>query len=130
MTSRMMGFESLKGFYSQNPDFKPICEELTQGRRVDRFQLVDGFLFKDGSVCVPMSSWREFFIKEAHSDGMMGHFGVAKTLDILGEQFYWPKIQHDVKNLYVQCLKCKQDKSKTRPQGEPLDSRTNLLKEG
>ncbi|XP_059289340.1 uncharacterized protein LOC132042847 [Lycium ferocissimum] len=117
MTSRMMGFESLKGFYSQDPDFKAICEELTQGRRVDRFQLVEGFLFEDGRVCVPMSSWRELFIKEAHSGGMMGHFGVAKTLDILGEQFYWPKMRHDVEKLCGQCLKCKQAKSKTRPQG-------------
>ncbi|XP_060182306.1 uncharacterized protein LOC132611970 [Lycium barbarum] len=66
MTSRMMGFESLKGFYSQDPDFKELCEELTQRKRVDRYQLVEGFLFKDGRVCVPMSSWRELFDKEAH----------------------------------------------------------------
>ncbi|XP_060184361.1 uncharacterized protein LOC132614030 [Lycium barbarum] len=92
----MTGFESLKGLYSQDPDFKTICEELTQGRRVDRFQLIDGFLFKDGRVCVPMSSWRELFIKEAHSGGMMGHFEVGKTHDILGEQFYWPKMRHDI----------------------------------
>ncbi|XP_060216386.1 uncharacterized protein LOC132643883 isoform X1 [Lycium barbarum] len=56
MASRMMGFESLKGFYAQDPDFKDICEELTQGKRVDPFQLVDGFLFKDCRVFVPMSS--------------------------------------------------------------------------
>ncbi|XP_060183016.1 uncharacterized protein LOC132612967 [Lycium barbarum] len=116
MTSMMMGFESLKRFYSQDLDFKEICEELTQGKRVDRFQFVDGFLFKDGKVCVPMSSWRELFVKEAHSGGMMGHFVVAKALDILHEQFYWPKMRHDVKKLCGQCMECKQAKSKTRPQ--------------
>ncbi|XP_059291051.1 uncharacterized protein LOC132044573 [Lycium ferocissimum] len=56
MTSRMVGFESLKEFYSHDLDFIEICEDLTQGKRVHRFQLVDGFLFKDGKMCVPMSS--------------------------------------------------------------------------
>ena len=118
LASKMMGFESLKGFYAMDSDFKETFESLHQGKRVDRFQLIDGFLFKDGRVCVPMSSWRELFVKEAHSGGLMGHFGVPKTLDILLEQFYWPKMKHDVERICGQCLDCKQAKSTTRPQGK------------
>ncbi|XP_049405104.1 uncharacterized protein LOC125868519 [Solanum stenotomum] len=129
LVSRMMGFESLKGFYSMDSDFKDTFDNLCQGKRVDRYQLVDGFLFKDGRACVPMSSWRELFVKEAHSGGLMGHFGVPKTLDILKEQFFWPKMKHDVERICGQCLKCKQAKPTTRPQGDPLDSRTNHFQE-
>ncbi|XP_060192372.1 uncharacterized protein LOC132621914 [Lycium barbarum] len=96
--------------------YKKCKENVVADALSRRFQLVDGFLFKDGRVCVPMSSWRKLFIKEAHSGGMMGHFGVTKTLDILGEQFYWPKMRHDIERLCGQCLECKQAKSKTWPQ--------------
>jgi len=26
----------------------------------------------------------------------MGHFGIVKTLDVLHEHFYWPKMKKDV----------------------------------
>ena len=42
---------------------------------------------------------RELLVKEAHSGGLMGHFGVAKTLDVLIEHFFWPNMRKDVENL-------------------------------
>ncbi|WMV37544.1 hypothetical protein MTR67_030929 [Solanum verrucosum] len=53
-----------------------------------------------------------------YSGGLIGHFGVPKTLDILKEQFFWPKMKHDVEMICGQCLECKQAKSTTRPQGK------------
>jgi len=29
----------------------------------------------------------------------MGYFGVAKTLDVLHEHFYWPKMKRDVQRI-------------------------------
>lgn len=49
LASRMMGFESLEGFFSMDPNFKKVFESLNQRKRVDRFQLFDGFLFKDNA---------------------------------------------------------------------------------
>ena len=46
--------------------------------------------------CVPVSSLRELLVREAHRGGLMGHFWVTKTLDVLHEHFYWPKIKRDV----------------------------------
>ena len=45
---------------------------------------------------VPASSLRELLVREAHGGGLMGHFGVVKTLDILYEHFYLPKMKRDV----------------------------------
>ncbi|XP_060196232.1 uncharacterized protein LOC132625623, partial [Lycium barbarum] len=55
--------------------------------------------------------------REAHCGGLMGHFGVPKTLDILAEHFFWPGMRKDVEKVCSQCLECKQAKSKVLPHG-------------
>ena len=37
---------------------------------------------------MPICSLRELFVGEAHGGGLMGHFGVAKTLEILHDHFF------------------------------------------
>jgi len=53
-----------------------------------KFYLIDGFLFKKNKLCVPVSSLHELLFFEAYGGGLMGHFGVPKTLDVLHEHFY------------------------------------------
>ena len=60
---------------------------------------------------------RELLVKEAHSGVLIGHFGVAKTLDVLIEHFFWPTMRKDVEKLCQTCLACKQAKSKVLPHG-------------
>jgi hypothetical protein len=35
-------------------------------------------------------------LQEAHGGGLMGHFGVKKTRDVLSTHFYWPRKHRDV----------------------------------
>ena len=56
----------------------------------------EGFLFRKSKLCVPHSSLRELLVREAHGGGLMGHFGVAKTLGIIQEHFYWPRLKGDI----------------------------------
>ena len=44
-------------------------------------------MFKENRLCVPVSSLRELLVREAHESGLMGHFGVTKTLDVLHDLF-------------------------------------------
>ncbi|KAA3477711.1 Transposon Ty3-I Gag-Pol polyprotein [Gossypium australe] len=37
----------------------------------------------ENKLCVPQGSIRELFVKEAYGEGLMGHFGLDKTLDVL-----------------------------------------------
>jgi hypothetical protein len=50
-------------------------------------------------LCVPANSLRELLICEAHEGDLIGHFGVAKNLDVLHEHFDWPKIKRDVQRI-------------------------------
>jgi hypothetical protein len=40
-------------------------------------------------------------LQESHDGGLMGHFGVAKTLAILQGHFYWPQMKRDVDGFVV-----------------------------
>uniref|UniRef100_A0A2N9J2M7 Reverse transcriptase RNase H-like domain-containing protein n=1 Tax=Fagus sylvatica TaxID=28930 RepID=A0A2N9J2M7_FAGSY len=65
------------------------CDKTAFGK----FYKHDGYLFKESKLCVPSCSMRELLVREAHGGGLMGHFGVKKTLDILHEHFFWPKMK-------------------------------------
>ena len=56
---------------------------------------------------VPQGSQRKLFVQETHEGGLMGHFGVEKTLGLLKEKFFWPHIRKDVQrhcNRSISCL--------------------------
>jgi hypothetical protein len=59
----------------------------------------------------------ELLVGEAHGGGLMGHFGVAKTLGILHEHFFWPHVKRDVERICEKCITCKKAKSKLKPHG-------------
>ncbi|KAL4355128.1 hypothetical protein GQ457_06G012370 [Hibiscus cannabinus] len=60
---------------------------------------------------------RDILLREAHEGGLMGHFGVTKTLQTLKEHLFWPKMRRDVERFYERCVTCKKAKSKVSPQG-------------
>ncbi|KAK1691732.1 hypothetical protein QYE76_008429 [Lolium multiflorum] len=53
--------------------------------------------------------------KESHAGGLMGHFGREKTLLMLADHFYWPKMRRDVDKYVKRCITCNKSKSKLKP---------------
>ena len=49
---------------------------------------------------------RELLVREAHEGGLMGHFGITKTFDILCDHFYWPNMKKDVAKICNKCIVC------------------------
>ena len=47
----------------------------------------------------------------------MDHFGVRKTLNVLHEHFFLPKMKHDVKRACARCITYRQAKSRVLPHG-------------
>ena len=56
-------------------------------------------------------------INEAHGGGLMGHSGVRKTLEILHEHFFSPKMKKDVIRICSGCITCRKAKSKVMSHG-------------
>ena len=47
----------------------------------------------------------------------MGHFGVAKTLAMLKEKFFWPHMKREIQNYCASFLNCLHAKSSAMPAG-------------
>ena len=102
--------------YKDDSDFANVynaCE--TSAFR--KFYRLDGYLFKESHLCVPLTSMREVLVHEAFGGGLIEHFGVVKTLDVLHKHFYWPKMKKDVQRICDKCITCKKAKSRTQPHG-------------
>ncbi|KAF7808174.1 Transposon Ty3-G Gag-Pol polyprotein [Senna tora] len=88
-----------------------------ENRPFDKFYRHDGYLFRENKLCAPKCSMRELLVRESHGGGLMEHFGVLKTLDMLKEHFFWPHMKHDVEKLCSKCISCRKAKSKVKPHG-------------
>ena len=86
LDAKLFGFEHIKELYLLDQDFSEeyaCCERAAH----DNFFRHDGFLFQENKLCIPNCSIRDLLVKESHSGGLMGHFGVAKTLGFCKNTF-------------------------------------------
>ena len=70
----------------------------------------DGYLFKGKKLCIPIGSMRENIIIELHSSVLAGHFGKNKTLALIEDRYFWPKIKKDITRYVARCRICQMDK--------------------
>ena len=114
--AQILGFDNIIELYSQDPEFSSIYTK-SQHKPQGGYYVNQGYLFRKGKLCIPHGSHRKLLVKESHEGGLMGHFGVEKTLSILREKFYWPHMTRDVQMYCYKCIACLQVKSKTMPHG-------------
>ena len=65
LDGRFLGFEHIKELYKDDSDFANVynaCETSAFGK----FYRLDGYLFKESRLCVPLSYMRELLVREAH----------------------------------------------------------------
>ena len=82
LDAKLLGFEHIKEFYLLDLDFSKeyaCCKKVAH----DNFFRHDGFLFRENKLCIPNCSIRDLLVREPHGEGLMGHFGIAKTLEVL-----------------------------------------------
>nr|XP_027062888.1 uncharacterized protein LOC113689295 [Coffea arabica] len=116
LDAKLLGFEFLKEFYATDSDFGEIFNSLPRHSR-EHYFISQGFLYYKDKLCIPKSSMRTLLVREAHGGGLMGHFDIAKTLMILQEHFFWPRMRSDMERHIERCVTCHQAKSKVHPYG-------------
>ena len=114
---KIFGLETIKDQYVHDADFKDVMQNCKEGRMWNKFVVNDGFVFRANKLCIPASSVRLLLLQEAHGGGLMGHFGVKKTEDVLATHFFWPKMRRDVERFVARCTTCQKAKSRLNPHG-------------
>jgi hypothetical protein len=74
-------------------------------------------LYCANKLCVLASSVCLLFLQEAHGGGLMRHFGVKKTEDVLAAHLFWSKMRRDVERYVSRCMTCNKAKSQLNPHG-------------
>jgi len=115
-STKVLGFEIVKGMHPNDEDFKDIHEKCSKHAH-GLFHFKEGFLFKGSWLCIPKCGLRELLIQELHGGALAGHFGVEKTCAILKEHYYWPHMSKDVEHFVKRCSVCQMAKSHVLPQG-------------
>ena len=116
LDAKLLGFECIKSLYEHDDDFGEIyraCERSASGEYFRH----DNYLFRKNRLCIPKCSLRDLLLLESHGGGLMGHFGIAKTLAVLHEHFFWPHMKRDVERICGRCVTCKQAKSRVSSHG-------------
>jgi hypothetical protein len=114
---KIFGLETIKDQYVHDADFKDVLLHCNDGKTWNKFVFNDGFVFRANKLCIPDSSIHLLLLQEAHGDGLMGHFGVKKTEDILAAHFFWLKMRRDVVRFVSRCITCQKAKSRLKQHG-------------
>jgi hypothetical protein len=114
---KFFGLESFKELYATDIDFKDAYNNCREGRMSNKYVLQDGLLYRANKLCVLPSFVRLLFLQKTHGGGLMGHFGVKKTKDVLAAHFFWPKMRHDVERYVSRCTICNKPKTRLNPHG-------------
>jgi len=100
LEAKVLRFHSIKALYHEDEDFKEV---LKNPSNFGSFTLQNGFLFKGNKMCILKSPLRDLIVKEAYKGALADHFGINKTLEIIKDQFYWPKMGGDVHKVISRC---------------------------
>ncbi|WVZ57651.1 hypothetical protein U9M48_008011 [Paspalum notatum var. saurae] len=114
---KIFGLQTVKDQYANDADFKDALLHCMHGTPWGQFHMQDGFLFRANKLCIPASSVHLLLLQEAHGGGLMGHFGVYKTHEVLAAHFFWLRMLHDVKRLVARCTTCQKAKSRLSNHG-------------
>jgi hypothetical protein len=108
---KIFGLESLKKLYTADFDFKDSYENCRDGRTQNKYVLYDDLLYRANKLCVPASFVRLLFLQEAHGGGLIGHFEVKKTEDVLAAHLFWSKMRRDMECYMSWSTTCNKAKS-------------------
>ena len=64
-----------------------------------------GLLFYKNLLYVPDGSPRLQVLEHCHDAPMAGHFGIAKTMELVKRSFWWPHLQNFVEDYVVVMLR-------------------------
>ena len=71
----------------------------------------ESILYFDGKLYVPPERGAcAEVLWSNHDNPLMGHFGYARTLELIQRKYYWPRMVKEIKVYMKSCTACQQAK--------------------
>ncbi|SGY57050.1 BQ5605_C006g04214 [Microbotryum silenes-dioicae] len=87
------------------------------------FTLQDGFLLQRHKIYVPdLEPLKVKFLHQVHDSPLSGHFGQAKSFELLDRNFVWPGMREFVNDYVRSCDSCQRNKPSHHRKHGPLHS--------
>ena len=112
--------EEMITLQSQDKHANGILTELandTPANYTKDYSKDDGLLLFGGKIYTPAKA-RLRIMTHFHDPEVSGHHGLAKTLDLIQRQYYWPGIRSAVESFILTCQTCARNKTpRHKPHG-------------
>lgn len=97
----------------EDPHFGPIIKTINQDPASEpKYTFNQNILYHQGLICIPNSdNIKRTILEECHDSFAAGHFGNAKTHDMVSRNYYWPGMRAYVKDYVSGCDTCNRNKS-------------------
>ena len=75
--------------------FGPIFQAVSKDPMAEPlYSIQDGFLLRDGLLCVPdLPDLKQQILEECHDSLTSCHFGITKTYELVSRTYFWPQMQ-------------------------------------
>jgi len=88
-----------------------LCKAVSKGESVDtNYAIKEDILTWKRRIYVP-TRMRNRVMKSEHDSKIAGHFGRDRTMELLSRNFYWPKMEDDVRQYCNECDNCQRTKA-------------------
>ncbi len=90
---------------------------------LDQFEQQDELLLRNNLIYVPERPIRLKILRECHDNTLVGHFGIARTHELVSRTYWWPKMNKLLREYVKCCDTCARSKApRHRPFGllQPL----------
>lgn len=100
----------------QDPRYVTLLQDIqSTPANHPEFSLHHDLILRKKRIWIPFPcAITQSLLEEFHASPIGGHFGTAKTLHRLQQNFDWPTIRADVRQFVAQCSVCQQTKYETR----------------
>jgi len=92
-------------------DYQKRCKAITKGHNADpHYEIIDKLLCWKRRIFAAART-RERIITSEHDSKIAGHFGRDRTLELVRRNFYWPRMEDDIRKFCNECDNCQRMKA-------------------
>ena len=104
---------------SSNPTFlmsiqaileSKLLQDFTAGKLGSNYKFIDDILYFNELIVLPSIALQFSVFHQRHSAPVASHYGLAKTVELISHDFYWPGMRTIIQHFICNCDTCSRAK--------------------